>query len=113
MTDRLVALLATLIPGDTDWPSGATGATAVADDLAGAAAPILAALPDGFMPGDEDALRAIEAAQPAIFERVVTALYIAYYTDPTVRRVLETRTGYEARPPQPLGLGVQVVVLGR
>ena len=103
MTDRLAAVLATLIPGSAEWPSGATVAGMVAADLAGAEAPVLAALPGDFAAGDEEVLKAIEAANPAAFERVVTALYIAYYTDPAVRRVLEARTGYEARPPQPLG----------
>jgi hypothetical protein len=103
MTDRLAALLATLIPGDAGWPSGATVTATVAEDLAGAADPVLAALPENFTAGDEAAVQAIEAAMPGPFERVVTALYIAYYTEPAIRRVLEARTGYEARPPQPLG----------
>ncbi len=103
MTDRLAALLATLIPGDADWPSGAIVAPVVAADLAGVEAAVLAVLPADFAAGDEAAVHECEVALPAPFERVVTALYIAYYTDPQVRRVLEARTGYEARPPQPLG----------
>ncbi len=105
----LAAVLATLLPGEPPWPSGAALAATVSADLAASAAGtaalarVLDALPPGFAAGDEASLRTIEAADPAAFERIVTAAYIAYYTDPEVRRVLESVTGYEARPPQPLG----------
>ena len=96
----LTALLDTLLPGDADWPSaGSLDGMAVEAE----AAPILAALPASFAAGDEETLRAVEAAQPAAFERLVSAVYLAYYTHPAVRAVLERVTGYEARPPQPLG----------
>jgi hypothetical protein len=96
----LTAVLDTLLPGDADWPSaGSLDGMAVEAE----AAPILAALPAGFAAGDEATLRAVEAAQPAAFERLVAAVYLAYYTHPAVRAALERVTGYEARPPQPLG----------
>lgn len=94
-------LLATLIPGDADWPCGDT--VALSPEVAPACAEILAALPPDFARGDEAALRAVEASHRAAFDRVVTEAYIAYYTDPAVRAVIERLTGYEARPPQPLG----------
>jgi hypothetical protein len=96
----LTALLDTLLPGDADWPAAGS---LEAIDVKAEAAPILAALPAGFSAGDEDTLRAVEAEHPAAFERLVSAVYLAYYTHPTVRAVLERVTGYEARPPQPLG----------
>lgn len=107
--DLLAALLATLLPGDATWPAGDTIAAQVRHDLAAepetAAAldALLTALPPAFQRGDEAALHAAAAADPDGFDRVVALAYIAYYTDPEVRRVIEHVTGYEARPPQPLG----------
>jgi hypothetical protein len=108
MTDPLPLLLATLLPGDGDYPSGAGAAAQLrqdmaAPDAAAALGEVLAALSPGFAAGDEAALRRIEAALPQAFDRVVTAAYIAYYTDPEVRLVIERLTGYAARPPQPQG----------
>lgn len=109
MTDRLADLLSTLLPGDAAWPAGDQVLPQLQRDLD--AAPdaqtavdtVLAALPRDFRRGDEAAVQAVEAAHSACFERVVTLAYIAYYTDPGVRRAIEQITGYEARPPQPLG----------
>jgi hypothetical protein len=108
MTSPLAALLDTLLPGDADWPAAATLdglAAQVAEDIA--PAHLLAALPVGFAGLDADrreaAVQGLEAAQPAAFERLVAAAYLAYYTHDAVRAVLERLTGYEARPPQPLG----------
>jgi hypothetical protein len=107
--NHLPALLATLLPGDPPWPSGAVLAETVAADLAatpdGTAAldRLLASLPPDFAAGDEATLQAIEKQMPADFERILSVAYIAYYTDPEVRLVLESVTGYAARPPQPLG----------
>jgi len=112
----LPALLDTLLPGDgADWPAaGAHGVAARMDDLAAGApggsealAAVLEALPADFEsrpPEDrETLLRRIDADDPDRFARVVTAAYNAYYTDPAVRDVIERLTGYENRPPQPLG----------
>ncbi|MFT8244844.1 hypothetical protein [Roseomonas sp. BN140053] len=109
MTDPLDEVLATLLPGEDDWPAGDSVSAQMRRDVdaapdAGAALNrLLGALPAGFRRGDEATLRAVEAAEPEAFERVVTLAYIAYYTDPAVRAVIERVTGYEARPPQPLG----------
>lgn len=116
MTDLRIALLDTLLPGDgTDWPAaGAHGLAARLTELA-AGVPdgeaslesILNALPDGFADMDaahrEAALHQIESGMPDSFNAVVTAAYNVYYTDPSVRDVIERLTGYENRPPQPLG----------
>ena len=112
--DALAAILATLLPGDGEWPAaaGLDLAAAVRGDLdPGQLAALVAALPADFVAGDADAregrLRAIEAAQPAAFERLVGAAYLAYYTHPAVRAVIERTTGYAARPPQPLGYALE------
>lgn len=108
MTESLAAVLDTLLPGDADWPAAgsldglAAQVAAKAPDGA-----LLAALPAGFatLPAEarEATLREVEQAHPAAFERLVAAAYLAYYTHGAVRMVLERVTGYEARPPQPLG----------
>ena len=103
------AELGTLLPGEGAWPSaGDLGLAAeVGAELGEDGAALLAALPAGFASLDaearEAALRAIEAARPDAFERLVAAAYTAYYVDARVRRVVEQETGYEDRPPQPLG----------
>ena len=100
------ALLNTLLPGDGAFPPADT-LPGVAERVATAAAPVLAALPEAFatMAPDarEAALRAIEAAHPLAFERLVAAAYLAYYTAPAVQAVLQRDHGYAARPPQPDG----------
>jgi len=98
----LETLLATLLPGDANWPSGALVAADVAADAPDAVLTLDAALPN-FTLGNEEALRVAEAAHPAAFERIVSAAYLAYYTASPVRQVLARLTGYEDRPPQPLG----------
>jgi hypothetical protein len=108
MNAPLAALLDTLLPGDKDWPAAGSldGLPAqVAADVA--LERLLAALPADFAvldaDGREAALQRLEVAEPAAFERLVAATYLAYYTHDAVRAVLERLTGYEARPPQPLG----------
>lgn len=116
MTDRLTLVLDRLLPGDADlgWPAaGALGLAATAQRLAAergdeeAIATPLAALPATFETDGEAAqiasLEALEAEQPDSFARLLLYAYGAYYTDPRVRGVVETRTGYPARPPQPEG----------
>lgn len=111
MSDALLdSILSTLLPGDADWPSaGSLGlAASVRGDCdAAALAAIVGAIPADFADGNADArevaLRAIEAACPDAFERLVAAAYLAYYTEPRVRTVIERLTGYAARPPQPRG----------
>jgi hypothetical protein len=108
MNAPLIALLDTLLPGDADWPAAGTLdglAAQVADDMPPKR--LLAALPADFAKLDgqarDNAVRGLEQAEPAGFERLVAATYLAYYTHDAVRGVLERLTGYEARPPQPLG----------
>lgn len=108
MTDQLDDLLATLLPGAPGWPAGDTVSLQVRRDLD--AAPDARAALDTLLPalanfrrGDEAGLRMVEASHKAAFERVVTLVYIAYYTEAAVRSAIERETGYEARPPQPLG----------
>lgn len=116
MTDRLTHLLDTLLPGDgVDWPAaGSAGMAARVTELArgvpgalDALTAILDALPDDFgtltRTRREGVLRRIEAGRADQFDAVVTASYNAYYTDPAVRDVIERLTGYQNRPPQPLG----------
>jgi hypothetical protein len=102
----VAALLDTLLPGGEGFPS-AGGLAGIAPRVADAARPVLAQLPADFAARDADAreagLRAIEAAAPDAFARLVTALYLAYYVQPEVRAVLARDHGYEARPPQPAG----------
>ena len=102
LSDRLKAVLATLLPPEPPFPSGASVSDVVEADL-GNAVVVIDALPAGFAAGDEAALRALEAAQPEAFDRLLRAAYLAYYTDNAVRLALEATIGYPARPPQPLG----------
>ena len=109
-TNPLDVVLDTLLPGDADWPPGGALdlAASVADDVgAETLRALLDRLPPDFAAGDADrreaALHAIEAHLPDAFSRLVDAAYLAYYTAPAVRAVIERVTGYEARPPQPLG----------
>jgi hypothetical protein len=106
----LAAVLDTLLPGDADWPAGGTldlAATVETDVGADALRALLDRLPRDFAAGDADrreaVLRAIESDLPEVFARLVDAAYLAYYTAPRVRTVIERMTGYAARPPQPLG----------
>jgi len=107
------AVLGTLLPGEGAWPSaGRLGLAAdVGAELGEDGAAMLAALPEGFAAlgadAREEALRAVEASRPAAFERLVAAAYTAYYVDARVRRVIEPETGYEDRPPQPLGYALE------
>lgn len=116
MTDRLGLVLDRLLPGDPGrgWPSAsALGLGAKARRLAAergeeaALDALLARLPEGFDGASEaaqvEALAALEADDGDAFARLILYAYGAYYTDPAVRAVVEARTGYPARPPQPLG----------
>ena len=50
-----------------------------------------------------ETLRALEAAEPRRFATVVNLAYNAYYVQPDVLALIESRSGFTARPPQPLG----------
>lgn len=111
----LSAVLDRLLPGGDGWPAaGCLGAgaavksqAAAIPDQAEAARAALLALPDGFaaLPpaAQDDALRAVEAAQPAAFAALVASAYSAYYADARVQAVIEQKTGTPVRPPQPQG----------
>lgn len=114
--DLLSILLDTLQPGDeAHWPAAGQHGLAQKTREMAALAPgglealesVLEALPPAFPDGSQSSregmLREIEAAGPEAFEKVVTAAYNAYYTDPGIRDVIEALTGYENRPPQPRG----------
>ena len=115
--DLLAIVLDTLLPGDGAWPSARAVdlAQAVRADVDGDPERqidiVLAALPLGFATGDaefrEAALQVIEIEQGNAFERLVTLAYTAYYIEPRVRAVIERETGYENRPPQPLGYALE------
>jgi hypothetical protein len=105
----LDAVLSTLLPGDGPWPDAGTLGLAglVRADLGDQAAILGAALPERFATAGEEArvatLRALETARPELFERLIAVAYTAYYVDARVRATIERETGYENRPPQPLG----------
>lgn len=118
--DRLSVVLDRLLPGNEDgWPAAgglglesevrALWARPMDDgsDPDRALEVLLEALGSGFDAAATDdqvaALQDLEASEPAAFGRLVAAAYTAYYVDPRVRAVVEARTGYPARPPQPEG----------
>ena len=115
----LDALLGTLLPGGQDWPSAAqtqvaafmTRRAAEFPRLAGAIAELRAGLPADFAERGAArraaCLRELEARDPALLAPIVEEAYRGYYTDPSVLAAIERKTGYPARPPQPLGRKVQ------
>ena len=118
MSDETIkAMLDCLIPGDASgWPAAGQHGLAgrfqellesLFEEAESYLATVLAGLPDDFPAQGADhqtaLLTALESAQPEAFEAVLKACYAAYYTDPEIRRILEEKTGYEARPPQPEG----------
>lgn len=115
--DPLALVLDTLLPGDGPWPAASAVDLAAAlradrdGDPDGRIAEVLAALPPAFAAADAEArermLRAVEASNVAAFDRLVTLAYTAYYVEPRVRVVIERETGYENRPPQPLGYDLE------
>lgn len=113
--EALAAALATLLPGDGDWPGAASLALAndawelaeLVDFHRPALLDAVRQLGGGFAIVDADSreerLRALESRAPAVFAVLRLVAYDAYYRHPAVRSVLERRCGYPARPPQPLG----------
>ena len=111
MSDRLTALLDTILPGGEGFPP----ASGVGVDL-------WLKTQERFWPGVEDLLsrlpadfaaagpvartksiEALEANEPALFDAVTVAIYSGYYTRPDVLTVIEAARGYKATPPQPGG----------
>lgn len=119
-TDQLLAaMLGTLLPGGDDWPSAlgthvvtfVTQHASEVPELAQALDAVCGALARDFASQDLDAraamLRDAETRLPDAFTQIVTAAYRGYYTDPRVLAVIEHKTRYPARPPQPLGRTVR------
>lgn len=115
----LIALLGALLPGDEDWPAAAlTQAPAFVAKRAAASSEfgkaldaLCTTLPLDFAGRDlvarTAALRETEARMPDLFAQLVIEAYRGYYSDAVVLAVLERKTGYPARPPQPLGRTVR------
>jgi len=111
----LGAVLTSLLPGDGAWPSAAsTGLPAWFGEraagtpaLADAVAWLKASLPPTFAtrsPAEREAdLKACEAKDPFKFSVLVTEASNGYYIDPAVLAVIERKTGFPARAPQPMG----------
>lgn len=111
----LGAVLASLLPGDREWPSAAsTGLPAWFGEraaktpaLADTVSWLRASLPPTFptrSPAEREAdLKACEAKDPLKFSVLMTEASNGYYTDPGVLAVIERKTGFPARPPQPMG----------
>lgn len=116
-SDVVIAVLDCLVPGDTDgWPAAGQHGLApkmlelletLSVDGRQQLAIFLSHLPENFpaLSTEEqiEILKTIELSNSDSFETILKACYSAYYTDPEIRRILELKTGYEARPPQPLG----------
>ena len=113
--DQLRLVLDAILPGDADWPAaGAVGLDrAVIDDVAegsvaaDAIGQILDALPADFAGREATArvaaLKDVEGRLPQAFAATVAVAYTQYYIDGRVLAVLGKLTGYDPRPPQPLG----------
>ncbi len=111
----LGTVLVSLLPGDGAWPSAAsTGLPAWFGErvaktpaLAEAVTWLKASLPPTFAmrsPTEREAdLKACEAKDPLRFSLLVTEASNGYYIDPAVLAVIERKTGFPARPPQPMG----------
>jgi len=115
-SDPLIsALLTSLLPGDGDWPpAAATGLPAwfarridASPVLADAVGWLRIVLPADFAiraPSLRQVdLKGCEAADPARFAVLATEAVCGYYIDPKVLGVVEAKTGFPARPPQPMG----------
>lgn len=109
LDDVLGAVLDRLVPADGELPgAGGLGLAGEVDArLPERARALLAALPAGFarapVADQVAALRRLEGEAPKVFADLVAVVYAAYYVDPRVLERIERRTGYPARPPQPLG----------
>ncbi|NNM01312.1 MAG: hypothetical protein HKO62_11220 [Gammaproteobacteria bacterium] len=115
---RLAIVLDSLVPGDAPWPgAGGMGlaeavmADAGIDRQAGLIDEVLSALPDSFDTAASDVrirmLRAVEAEHEAAFAATVRHTYNVYYSHPEVLAVLESLTGYPARPPLYAGYAME------
>ena len=100
----LAALLDVLLPGDGDFPPAS--ATSLPTRLmahprfAATVPPVLNALKASISPAT---VAQAERNNPTAFAALLTGVYSLYYTDPGVAAALARLTGYDTRPPQPLG----------
>ena len=113
--DWLPAVLDTLLPANRHLPpAGGMGLAAAvlvdarwAPEFPEALRWLGDGLPAGFGAAAEavrvEALRTLEAADPRRFAAVVNLAYNAYYVHPDVLALIESESGFTARPPQPLG----------
>lgn len=112
----LTAVLNSIIPGDgRDWPAAGDHGigTKVLDflqlkkDGMDCIGQVFSTCGSDFCNIDctlqAERLSNVEASKPEAFETLLVATYNMYYTDPEIRQIIERLTGYEARPPQPLG----------
>jgi hypothetical protein len=111
MYDRLALMLDALLPGGEGFPLATdidlAGWMRAHPDWAKVADAVLSALPEGFAEAPsvsrQAMLRAAEKRDPELFGRMLVGAYSGYYVNPAVRAVIEQRTGYPDRPPQPRG----------
>jgi hypothetical protein len=113
--DWLPAVLDTVLPANRHLPAagemGLAGAVLVdarwSPEFAQALRWLGDELPAGFGAAEDavrvEALRTLEAAQPRRFATIVNLAYNAYYVQPDVLALIQSESGFTARPPQPLG----------
>lgn len=111
----VAALLDGLLQGDARWPAASATNTprefmarlAADATLAAAFDDLRAKLPANFATLDhaarDSALQLFERTEPAIFSRIVTEAFSAYYMDAMVMDALRRHVGYSGKPPQPEG----------
>lgn len=105
-----IYFLSGVLPGDGDWPCA--GDLDYSETPISPNAAMLAAwrrIADWPLPTPSDrqsltdTLRALETSQPEDFGQGLLMAYGLYYSHPVVLGVIEQRSGYSARPPQPQG----------
>ena len=117
-SSKLTAVLETLVPAEDDFPAASEADIQVqfAKDIAADGNEklldqMIDALPIDFEtrsgPERENALRGVEASIPETFGAVLRHVYNAYWSNQTVREVLEAVEGYPARPPHYAGYDLE------
>lgn len=118
MTATHETFMAGLLPGNDIWPCAADLDLTPHIERLLCEDPVAAdawaavggwALPDRGAPEDvQKALRQYESTDPESFASAMLLVYAAYYTHPRILDLIEGRSGYPARPPQPVGHPVQL-----
>ena len=110
MTPSQLCFLAGVLPGDGQWPCAAD--LNLDEASIGASASMLRAwehISEWQLPAREhpealaEALTTFERTHPDDFAQGLVMAYGMYYAHPNVLKVVEHRSGYAARPPQPQG----------